>query len=92
MADYCEKNTIYQTLYSKLYDEVRRTTGERRDFCFEIIGKLKSWCDDIITADVVEVVQCKDCRFYDESDHLCTLYDIKHHNNFYCADGGKTDG
>jgi len=65
MAEYCEKETIYKTLYSKLRDEVSRTTGERRDFCFEILDKLKAWCDEIITADVRENVEWETIYGYD---------------------------
>ena len=41
------------------------------------------------SADVVEVVMCKDCRFYDESTHMCELYGVKHWEGFYCHDGER---
>ena len=42
-------------------------------------------------ADVVEVVRCKDCRFYDANTHMCGLYGINHWEGFYCHDGGRRD-
>lgn len=49
----------------------------------------KEWIGTLPAADVVEVVRCRDCRFYDESTHMCELYGVKHWEKFYCMDGGR---
>ncbi|MGN0666462.1 MAG: hypothetical protein ACI4KF_08045 [Huintestinicola sp.] len=39
-------------------------------------------------ADVVKVVRCKDCTYYDCIDNLCDLRDFEVPNDmFYCHDG-----
>lgn len=58
------------------------------------------------TADVVEVVRCKDCKYYDyeirqlnlddidNCEHKpsdCTLYWYKHKPDWYCADGERRE-
>lgn len=45
------------------------------------------------TADVVEVVRCKDCHFcniYDDTDSmLCRVFDIFVRSDFFCQDGKR---
>ena len=41
--------------------------------------------------DVVEVVRCRYCQFYDADDHLCELYGDKHFDGFYCHDGRRRE-
>ena len=51
----------------------------------DVIKHLKN----IPADDVVEVVRCKDCQWYDASDHLCNLYGNRHFDGFYCHDGER---
>lgn len=42
--------------------------------------------------DVVKVVRCKDCTYYDCIDNLCDLFDHEVPNDmFYCHDGFTRD-
>ena len=61
--------------------------GNAQDASQDIAADLAS----IPAADVVEVVRCKDCKFYDESIHFCELYKVKHPESFYCYDGTRCD-
>ena len=54
----------------------------------------KDQIDDIPTADVVEVVRCKDCKWrYSTSDctHWLPCMDIIYNNDFYCGYGERAD-
>ena len=65
------------------------------DFCMDVIG-------DSPTADVVEVVRCRDCKWYgiDElkkdgsldrryKPSVCYLYREHHEESWYCADAER---
>ncbi len=41
--------------------------------------------------DVVKIVRCRDCQFYDTSDHICELYGNTHFDGFFCHDGGRCE-
>lgn len=43
--------------------------------------------DNAPTIDAVEVVRCKDCKYYKTA--LCTNED--NHSSFYCADGERKE-
>ena len=52
--------------------------------------------DDLPIADVIEVVRCKDCRWYKEEKvdrgfkpSFCVLFSRWQNSNFYCADGER---
>jgi len=63
-----------------------KPTNLVRDDTFVII-------DEQPTADVVEVVRCKDCRHYVNSEHYGMMCEILVHaeqgDNFYCGYGQK---
>lgn len=47
--------------------------------------------EKIPAADVVEVVRCNCCKYYDKSTHNCGLDGVKHWNGFFCADGERRE-
>ena len=55
--------------------------------------------DDIPTADVVEVVRCRECKYRDPEDHKCDCggqerqgCPLPVRGNYFCADGERKDG
>lgn len=77
----------------------RRVADQVLDECaFEFDGydvSLRELAHRIRDGDLIPVVRCKDCRWYDngsnESDAwmYCTLERINTYNEFYCAHGEK---
>lgn len=45
----------------------------------------------ISAADVVEVVRCKDCEYYNRIAGMCEHFDIDMYINDYCSDGSSRD-
>lgn len=39
--------------------------------------------------DMVEVVRCKDCKWYDERTSICDNCGLPREQTFFCADGKK---
>lgn len=86
MAEYVD---LDQKVDAQYYDEM----NEERSLKTTTIGHiLDSVCDDYkIAVDVVEVVRCKDCKYYDKSTHNCGLYGVKHWGGFFCGDAKEED-
>lgn len=60
------------------------------------VPKFYKWVENLPTADVVEVVRCKECKHRDGEDGQCPLQttgdpylDTYPQNNFYCGDGER---
>lgn len=51
----------------------------------------KSYIDSQPTADVVEVVRCKDCKWYVAQKMKCMLYEIHMVKNDYCSYGKRRE-
>ena len=65
---------------------------------FEDIAKnrLETWVDLIPTADVVEVVRCKDCKHRDPEDKKCDnghfiQWQLQRDDDWFCADGERNE-
>ena len=53
---------------------------------------LQSVIDMMPTADVVEVVRCKDCRYWRDNDHTCKYsFTSPMCANEFCSRGERTD-
>ena len=42
--------------------------------------------------DMVEVVRCKDCKWYDERISICDNCGLPRERTFFCADGKRKEG
>ena len=51
----------------------------------------KSKCMNL-KADMVEVVRCKDCKWYDERISICDNCGLPREQTFFCADGKHKEG
>ena len=71
------REAFYNDVLSILSDD---TTNDRANEIIEVFDSLPS-------ADVQEVVRCKDC-IYRKSSEFCECREP----NFYCADGERMDG
>lgn len=58
-----------------------------RDECCEA-WKPKNVTDD---KDMVAVVRCKDCKWYDERISICDNCGLPREQKFFCADGKRKD-
>lgn len=88
MSEYIKREDAIKHL-RKAEDLYRKTmeSSVRADMiahCVKLISEVPA-------ADVAEVVRCRDCCQYDESEHLCGLYGIKHWDGFFCMDGSRRD-
>ena len=51
-----------------------------------------AFIEDMPTADVVEVVRCKDCRYWRDNDHTCKYsFTSPMCANEFCSRGERTD-
>lgn len=64
------ENLIFEHNLDFLHDN---DEDEVRAFAKELIGKVKNYISTEPTADVVEVVRCRDCKFATELDKHCEL-------------------
>lgn len=83
-----EKMTRYIDVDEIFYDQLLNTG--RKDHPLEYAVS-KRRIDDMPSADVVEVVRCKDCMFYDSDEPWCTrlgLYGAFHDDDF-CSHGER---
>lgn len=71
------REDFYNNVLSILSDD---TTNDRANEIIDVFDSLPS-------ADVQEVVRCKDCK-YRKSSEFCECREP----NFYCADGERMDG
>ena len=51
----------------------------------------KSAAELMVPHDVVPVVRCKDCKWYDPSGDFCTFWDGVRHPEHYCGEGDRED-
>lgn len=88
---------IGQTVIFTVRSGVKLPTAEMRG-ANKVIDRIKS----APAADVVEVVRCKDCKYFAKykcradggmEQMMCTLVNGTYDENWYCADGvAKMDG
>lgn len=97
--------------YIKREDAIRTMTGRpiivnqgNVEAVTRIYEEFVKRIDDIPAADVVEVVRCKDCRWYEVNElksdgtedkrykpSMCMLHSRNFRDNYYCADGERAD-
>ena len=65
-------------------------------------GRARELIEEAPTADAVEVVRCKDCKYHEDAfchDHktvsktevYCFRYEDRHSNNWFCAAGERKE-
>ncbi len=90
MADYIKRQAAIKTA------EVMRKRCDTEcieDFYALIVESLSV----LPSADVVEVVRCKDCKHRDPEDKKCDsghdiIWQLPRRDDWYCADGERKDG
>ena len=98
MDDYIKRSQIKYSYTPKRF-------AEHSELCRAYNDGVKSMelhIAEIPTADVVEVVRCKDCKYFVKykcradggmEQMMCTLVNGTYDENWYCADGvAKMDG
>lgn len=103
MSEYIKRENVMQAI-QEIYE---REDADRVGFGEEQIGVLvgldyaKETIKEIPHADVVEVVRCKDCIWYDLNNHECTgevnsmdeeggaQYSLEFYDDDYCSFGQK---
>ena len=96
MARYIDADAVHEK-----YDRYANHSPFVRGHGKMLAGFL-DWIDEEPTSDVVKVVWCKDCKWYDryevKSDgtpdkrykpNFCYLYKRHHKEAFFCADGER---
>ena len=77
----------------ELPEERYRGDESNRDMFFMGINDAWEAIDRLPAADVVEVVRCKDCRFYAiKQSSLCDMHNTAVNAEDYCSYGVKNDG
>ena len=65
------------------------------DECWRPESEFGKFIDVLSTADVVEVVRCKDCKhYYTEllhGDHECQVFDMLMNDDDYCSQGERRE-
>lgn len=80
LADECE---AYLSAQAKTTDKLTR------DINYVVHTKLQRLLADAPTVDAVEVVRCKDCKWY--SDDYCCQFGDDYGDDWYCADGERRE-
>jgi len=45
--------------------------------------RVKTWLDEVPSIDAVQVVRCKDCKYYKENTMVCSRYGLE--DDDYCS-------
>ena len=96
MAEYIDREKVIEEIYSWLDSVGSIVIGKGLSSYGELIGCMQ----DVPTADVVEVVRCKDCFFYQKDKELakanyldpekyCALLICEIDKNGFCSYGKK---
>lgn len=96
MAEYIDREKVIEEIYSWLDSVGSIIIGKGLSSYGELIGCMQ----DVPTADVVEVVRCKDCFFYQKDKELakanyldpekyCALLICEIDKNGFCSYGKK---
>ena len=99
MAEYIDREKVIEEIYSWLDSVGSIIIGKGLSSYGELIGCMQ----DVPTADVVEVVRCKDCFFYQKDKELakanyldpekyCALLICEIDKNGFCSYGKRMDG
>lgn len=83
MSDYIKREDAIEEICKGCNEQYSEEPCEPSD-C-SIIQRLAN----ILSADVVEVVRCKDCRFFDSAG--CAMEDVVVYPNDYCSYAERTD-
>lgn len=91
MSEYIKREDAIQTVkrYESIYRYNRSDFAIGRDDALETAARELA---DVPSADVVPVVRCKDCIFWDKRvtfQNYCTKHDIVSYPDDYCAWGRK---
>ena len=109
VAEYIERGALIHSVTSQKVQEMLRGDIADRLSCgrnhadwsngFEC--GMQQAINIIANADVVEVVRCKDCKYFVKykcradggmEQMMCSLVNGTYDENWYCADGAKMDG
>lgn len=90
MPEYIERKTIVQWL--KEAGNFLKIEEDHKRVC-HVIGKIIDHIEAMPTADVAEVVRCRDCRFWnkmsDSAQGRCILSENYPTGTYFCANGKK---
>lgn len=84
----------YRNLFEEKYKEIKKMINEGRTQLDCLAGGFSeagSIIDNIPTADVVEVVRCKDCKYWLEQEFkgFCSIHFTKKFANDFCSYGKR---
>lgn len=80
MADYIKRKDALKVINSRMWSSSADHTMH---------NSLVSLINILPSADVVEVVRCKDCRFFDSAG--CAMEDVVVYPNDYCSYGERAE-
>lgn len=84
MPRYIDANNLYQKI-NDWRKQIKATYGEYDDFV-ECLGEVLTMIGSEPNADVVPVVRCKDCKYYNAGfECIKEGYGIEYDENYYCA-------
>lgn len=95
MAEYIEREKVIEIAKDEYYSNFHRSMAD--------LTSLRELLEDTPTADVVEVVRCKDCKYFEvyypikEKDkepikaHYCKLYNSDRKQIDFCSYGERKD-
>ncbi len=94
MADYIDRlalgNKMYHEAFEKDSDMQKWDSG-----CWIRYKLFENVLRDTQSVDVVEVVRCKDCRYFNNTFpllHMCNVSGMKMETDDYCSYGERKDG
>lgn len=102
MSRYIDANATLNIIKKYLYETaLNNFTTDRKvsDICENIaIHRIATWIDEVPTADVVEVVRCKNCKHSKTANYIsakcpyfCRLMANCHSGDFFCSMGERRE-
>lgn len=95
MAEYIKRENVLE--FSRIFDDQLWETGGYRIYPTEAVPV--NAIRNIPSADVAEVVRCKDCRHRDPEDHKCDCGQLERagcvfpvDDDYFCAYGERRGG
>lgn len=94
MSRYIDANSLYQKI-NDWRNQIKTTCGERDDYV-ECLGEVLTFIGSEPNADVVEVVRCRDCIFWDHESPaaiagMCRVIRELMPREHFCAYGKRKE-
>lgn len=88
MARYIDSDALREKMFHEAFE--KDSQDQKWDSgCWIRYHMFENAVDSIPTADVVEVVRCKECKHSSQKVHICEITNYLYGENYFCAWGER---